>query len=287
MASGLLFGGSGAIGQFLLPRLQAQGLQLHALSRRPPRNAGPAVHWIEGNLDHGFAVPAALEVIYSCGPLDAFARWYASTSTGAARVVAVSSMSALSKQHSEDAAEQALASRLRQAEQTVFAVAVQRGAAAVILRPTLIYGTGRDRSLTPIVRFARRWRLYPRLLGASGLRQPVHADDVAAACVAAAACPTAAGRSYELGGAEQLSFAAMIERSCRSLDATCLAVPVPLSLLAGCARLARAVGLAAPTPALLGRLRADLLADNHAAMAELGWQPRSFSPEAARWLGHS
>ena len=33
---------------------------------------------------------------------------------------------------------------------------------------------------------ARRWRVFPYVAGANGLRQPVHADDLAAACVALA-----------------------------------------------------------------------------------------------------
>jgi hypothetical protein len=53
-----------------------------------------------------------------------------------------------------------------------------------ILRPTLIYGAGIDRSITPIVQRALRLRLFPIPL-AGGLRQPVHADDIARAVVAA------------------------------------------------------------------------------------------------------
>lgn len=284
MAVCLLFGGSGAIGRFLLPRLLEQGAQVHAVSRAPSASADPAAHWIAGDLDGGLNLPLVADAIFSCGPLDAFARWYASAETGAARVVAVSSMSACSKQNSGDAAERALATRLRDGERNLLAAAAARGAVVTILRPTLVYGAGLDHSLTPIARRAQRWRLFPRLLGANGLRQPVHANDVAAACVAAVACPAAAGRTYELGGAERLGFATMIERTCRSLDVACLAVPVPLSLLAGSARIARAIGLTAPSAALLARLREDLLADNRAAMADLDWHPRVFVPAATRWL---
>ena len=63
-------------------------------------------------------------------------------------------------------------------------VAAERGIACTVFRPTLIYGAGTDRSLAPIARFARRWRVLPVPLGANGLRQPVHARDLAAACVA-------------------------------------------------------------------------------------------------------
>lgn len=279
MSTSLVFGASGAIGRFLLPRLA--GTRVFAVSRRKRR--GGDVDWIVAALDAGFDVPAPLDAIYSCGPLDAFARWYECTPTGAARVVAIGSMSASSKRDSTDASERDVSARLRAAEDAVLRIAAARGAVATVLRPTLIYGTGRDRSLAPIARFAQRWRVCPRILGARGLRQPVHADDLAAACVAVAASPRAAGRCYEVGGGERLSFAAMIERTCRSLDVRLLTLPLPLFALGGAAQVAAALGRGTPQPAAVARLREDLIADNGDAARDFGWSPRPFRPDAARW----
>ena len=55
----------------------------------------------------------------------------------------------------------------------------------VILRPTLIYGYGQDKNVSEIARFVRRFGFFPLIGKAQGLRQPVHADDVAEACKAA------------------------------------------------------------------------------------------------------
>src|SRR6185369_2312780 len=62
------------------------------------------------------------------------------------------------------AAERALAETLLAAEQRLLRTAGERGIGCTVLRPTLIYGGGPDRSLTPIARSAdsaRRQRVAP------------------------------------------------------------------------------------------------------------------------------
>lgn len=274
MKTCLVFGASGAIGRFLVTRLLDAGERVFAVSRRAQADAQTNLQWIEGSLESGFVLPDGIDAIFSCGPLDAFAHWYERTPTGAARVVAIGSMSADSKRDSIDAAERGVASRLADAEGRVLRAAASRNAAATLLRPTLVYGAGRDRSLAPIARFARRWRVFPRIVGACGLRQPVHAEDLAHACIAASSSARTAGRIYEVGGGERLSFSAMIERTCRSLDVRCLALPVPLAALRV---------LAPSRAAAIARLTRDLVADNADAARDFGWSPRAFAPEAARW----
>jgi len=270
----LVFGASGAIGRFLVPRLLAAGVRVVAVSRHAQGDARAGLQWIEGSLEGGFALPPGVDAIFSCGPLDAFARWYERTPTGTVRVVAIGSMSADSKRDSVDAAERDVATRLAASEDLVLRVTASRNATATLLRPTLVYGAGRDRSLAPIARFARRWRVFPRIVGACGLRQPVHADDLALACIAASASSETAGRRYEVGGGERLTFAAMIERTCRSLDVRCWALPVPLFVLRR---------LASSRSAAVARLTRDLVADNGDAARDFDWAPRPFAPDAARW----
>lgn len=274
MPVALVCGASGAIGRFLLPRLLGAGYYVIALSRVDRGGGDERVQWRIGDLDHAMPDLPALDLVASCGPLDAFARWFARTPARIARVVAFGSMSVQSKQDSQDIAERALAARLREAEQSVAMSAQARDCAWTVLRPTLIYGAALDRSLTPLARLARRWRVFPRIPGARGLRQPVHADDLAGACVAAAANPHSAGRIYALGGGERLAFATMLERVHASLPFHAAPLPVPLSLLRPFARRVPAIG----------RLQLDLVADDGAAVADLGWAPRAFLPDADCWF---
>lgn len=284
MTACLLFGASGMVGSRLLPRLREARIEVIAVSRQP-RPAQAGVHWLQADLHAPLAPPAGVDAIISCGPLDAFARWHAQARPAATRVVALGSMSLDSKRTSADAAERALAARLQAAEDELFASAAALGASALVLRPTLIYGSGQDRSLARIARFARRWRMYPRLYGATGLRQPVHADDLALACTTLLGMPELSRRSYPLGGGERLSCAQMIERTCVSLGIGCLPIPLPVELLGSAlaARLARAMGWGTLPAAVLARLREDLVADHGEAERDFGWAPRLFEPAAADW----
>lgn len=284
MAVCLVLGASGAVGRFLVPHLLDAGHQVLALSRAPRANRGD-LRWLVGDLYGAMPSLPPLDAIFSLGPLDGLAQWLSRASpAGAPRVVALSSMSAHSKRDSPDPAERALAARLRSAEQAVEAAASTCGMTTTILRPTLIYGAGIDRSLTPIVRAAQRWRVFPRIPAATGLRQPVHAADLADACLAAWRTPSDTPRCYAVGGGERLSFDTLLDRVRASLSLRTLSVPIPLPAIStaiACARLMpRWRGISA---AAIGRLRVDLVADNSAASADLDWSPRTFHPDAACW----
>ena len=276
----IVFGASGAIGRFLLPRLLAIGAEVVAVSRTPRSSAHRGLRWIEGDLPSGIPAWPKCDTIFSLGPLDAFAQWLDDhDADAAARVIAIGSMSAVTKARSSDSAERDLAARLLRAESSLAATSAARGGSVTLLRASLIYGAGVDRSLTPIVRFARRWRVFPLTPGARGLRQPVHAEDLAAACVALAALRGTPRASYDVGGGERLAFGTMLARVRASLGFATLPIPVPLSLARAAAGFAqRSQALPGAGPAALHRTAEDLVVDHAAAAHDFGWRPRDFRP---------
>jgi len=273
MSTILVFGASGPVGRFLLPPLAARSRVL-AVSRAP-RIADSA--WLCADINDARVTWPAAETVLSLGPLDAFADWLERCPHVPRRILALSSMSADSKRDSADAAERALAQRLAEAETRVLRLAAERGAHATLFRPTLIYGTGTDRSLARIARFARRWRVLPMPIGASGLRQPVHARDLAKACLAALDAPATYGKVYELGGGERLRFDALLKRLAQAMPGPILRAPVPLAALRLMARLHPAGGIAR---AAIARLREPLVADNSAAQRDFGYQPGAFDAQS-------
>ena len=102
----LVFGGSGQIGERLLDNLHRAGWQVSAVSRTA-RLARPGLEWIGGDLSGHWQGARDFDVVFSCGPLDHFARWYAASDLGPARVVAFGSTSVDVKQDSADLAERA------------------------------------------------------------------------------------------------------------------------------------------------------------------------------------
>jgi nucleoside-diphosphate-sugar epimerase len=283
MPVSVVFGASGAIGRFLLPRLLAAGHEVVAVSREVRANGDARLSWIAGDLPRRVPAVPAGATIFSLGPLDAFADWLAAHGADATRVVAIGSRSVDTKKDSVDPGERDVAGRLAGAEHAIAHMADTHGTRITVLRPTLIYGAGLDRSLTPIVAFARRWRLFPYVAGAHGLRQPVHADDLAAACVALAnRAPLRL--SYDVGGGERVAFSAMLRRVRASLPFVTLALPVPLAVAQAGAGLARTLpAFRAASAGALARLNEDLVADHSAAATDFGWSPRAFRPEPGDW----
>lgn len=278
MRTALVFGGSGQIGAPLIARLGAAGWRVIAVSRDPhPDLAG--VHWLRGDLQRVDGLPDSVDAFFSCGPLDHFARWYVTTATASPRVIAFGSTSVEVKHDSADAHERDLAIRLRDGERAVFATAAAHGAAATVLRPTLVYGTGRDRTLTRIAQLARRWGRFALPRDATGLRQPVHVDDLAAAAFAACNAPSTHGNTYALPGGETLPYREMVARVLAALEPPprLFEVPSPVfaAALLGARLLARDGGFGAAAAA---RLRADLEFDVQPAACDFGYAPRAFRP---------
>ncbi|GLQ49550.1 SDR family oxidoreductase [Dyella flava] len=272
----LVFGASSQIGHYLLPLLAARDEPVFALSRSP-RSAMPGVSWLTGQLPGKVPAVDGLSAIFSFGPLQPFADWLGSVALPhAPRVIATSSMSAETKRDSEVPAEREMSQTLRRGEEALAAACERHGSEWTVLRPTLVYGAGLDKSLTPIARRAMRTRVFPLPAG-RGMRQPVHAQDLAFAALAALDNAASAMKILPIGGGERLPAAEMFARVRRSLPVDTLPVPIPAWAL----RLARhGVGrLRGP----LSRLEADLVADNAQVIRLLGINPRPFRPDADCW----
>ncbi|WP_342674020.1 NAD-dependent epimerase/dehydratase family protein [Candidatus Accumulibacter aalborgensis] len=196
---------------------------------------------------------------------------------GARRVVALSSTSRFTKSGSSDSQEQSVAERLAEAEARLQAWAEARGVEWVVLRPTLIYGLGRDKNIVEIARCIRRFGFFPVFGRADGLRQPIHAQDVAGACLAALQAVDVANRAYNISGGETLPYREMVVRVFAALGCPprLLAVPLPAFRVA--------VSLLHCLPryrhwssAMAERMNQDLVFDHHDAQRDFAFEPRAF-----------
>lgn len=268
----LVTGLTGQLGEALLRR----GLPMPALalSRRAQAPGLPQLRWARGALAD-FSEASPFDAALSLGPLDAFAAAVAEGRIRAGRVVAFGSTSVHAKADSPDAAERDLAARLAAAEEALFTACRQRGTPCLVLRPTLVWGLGRDATLSRVVQLARRWPLLPLPLGAPGLRQPVHALDLADAARVALALASPPSLALDLPGGERLSFGTMLGRAVAAGAPSCRVLPLPwrgVQALAG-----RRAGLSG----FASRLDADLVFPSGPAAGLLGWSPRGFAPTAA------
>jgi nucleoside-diphosphate-sugar epimerase len=139
-----------------------------------------------------------------------------------------------------------------------------------ILRPTMIYGSARDRNISRLLRFLKRWPLFP--VCGNALWQPIHVADLAVAVVAALDSPRAVGQAYNLAGECPLRFADLVRTAAASLSRQVLLVPLPVAVAVFGARLTRVV-----SPEQVRRLAEDKAFEYAAATRDFGFHPRSFA----------
>ena len=273
----LVLGATSLIGGFLLDRLRALDLAPIAVSRRPP---GADLCWLDADLSDPDLVDGLPPVatVFSLSPIWLLPQALpALKARGMNRLVAFSSTSRFSKTDSPIAAERAVAQALIDAEASIEAWCSDNDVAWTILRPTLIYAEGRDGNVSRLAALIRRLRVLPLSGTGQGLRQPVHADDLAAGAVLAAGAAATAGRAYDLVGGETLTYRVMAERVFAGLGRRPLILPLPPGLFALALRLAAPL-LPGANPAMGDRMARDLTFDDAEARRDFGWSPRGFHP---------
>jgi nucleoside-diphosphate-sugar epimerase len=198
---------------------------------------------------------------------------------GGSRVIAFSTTSRDAKAASGSADERAFASTVRAAEEATIAACERAQVPWTVLRPTLIYGAGRDRNVMVIARVIRRFGVFPVFGAARGLRQPVHVDDLAAACLAALDSEASHNKDYTLSGGETLSYRDMVARIFVALGKVPRFIEVPLAVF-GCAMwlVSRLKRFRDFNPEMARRMNEDLVFDHAAARRDLGFSPRRFEP---------
>jgi nucleoside-diphosphate-sugar epimerase len=275
----VVFGASGMVGSRLLARLDPASAHIVAISRQPRPTwalAEERIEWRRGDLFRDPLLPHAA-VAFSLGPLDGLVAWLTRESPRLRRIVALSSTSIHTKAASADAAERDQVARLRQGEFELKRWCAAHGAHWTVLRPTLIYAARDEGSLASFTALARRLGRVMLPASARGRRQPVHADDLAAACLAVVDRPSCFDRAYDLPGGETLAYRDMVQRLLAP-NATVALLPDALFRLA--APLARRVfALRRLTPAVLDRMAVDLCFDPLPAERDFGWSPRKFAPD--------
>jgi nucleoside-diphosphate-sugar epimerase len=276
----LVLGAASLIGRFLLPRLDGLGVKTFALSRKADQRAG----WVQGDLDDDGleAVLPEAATVFSLSPIWLLpAALPALKAKGLRRLVAFSSTSVFTKAGSDDPGERQVAQNLADGEAAVVAFCEAHDVAWTILRPTMIYAEGQDKNVTRLARMIRKLGVLPLAGSGDGLRQPVHADDLAMGALMAAMRPAASSRAYDLPGGETLTYRQMVERIFRALGRPPRILTAPGWVWA--------LGFALAKPLLKGataqmgkRMGADLVFKAAPAQQDLDWSPRAFQPDFSK-----
>lgn len=147
-----------------------------------------------------------------------------------------------------------------------------------VLRPTMIYGSSRDRNMWKLVDFLHRHTFFPLFGAGANLMQPVHARDLGNAYYEVLANRDRTfNRDYNLPGKRPISYLDLVRRVSRTLARrnVIVKVPLPLSILG--AKLYNAVSR---TPVIsveqVLRMQEDKAFDFSDAERDFGYAPLSF-----------
>jgi uncharacterized protein YbjT (DUF2867 family) len=275
----LLLGGRSLVAPFLIRRLAAARKPALIASRRPGTAELPTGL---ASLQLDLAKPGPWRLQDGAPVLSLLPIWVLAENralfAAAGRIVATSSTSRFGKADSADPAERLLADKIARAEDSLTAWANASGVPLTILRSTLIYDGQTDQNVTRMARFIAKYGFFPVAAPANGLRQPIHADDVAAAMMAALGAPETAGQSVTIAGGEILTYRAMAERVFAALGKQPRFLALPLGVLEGLYRLLTLTRLFAAKGQGFGafrRMNEDLV---FSATPLPGFEPRPFTP---------
>ena len=233
-----VFGGTGFVGRHVVRLLAARGDRVRIAVRHPENGLFLKTLGEVGQIDRNpesvaRAVEGADAVINCVGILFQSGRQrFAAIHADGAGLVAKAAAKAGAKAMAHVSAIGANANAAANYARTKAAgeAAVKAAfPAAVILRPSVVFGP-EDQFFNRFAALARLSPVLPLIGGGKTRFQPVYVGDVAAAIVAALDDPSAAGKTFELGGPRVYSFRELMQIVLRETGRQRLLLPLPFAL---------------------------------------------------------
>jgi len=277
-----ILGATSFVGASFLQKIKNTSMQAIAYTRGDIRRFGTGTVWRQLDSDHISLKKSDNDPViplWVCfTPIAVLPDYFAWLEAhGVRRIVVLSSTSRFTKQDSRDPDEQLMVKRFADAEARIQEWAEGRGIEWIIMRPTLIYGCGQDRNIAEITRFIRRFGFFPVLGEARGLRQPIHVQDVAGACLATLQSPSSVNRAYNISGAETLAYRDMVTRIFDMLGKKPRLVHIPLWMFGTAVFIARRIPRYKKwSIAMAERMNSDMVFDHSDVKRDIEFSPRKF-----------
>ena len=277
----VIIGASSPLGMSISNAALISGASVVAVSRTPGAMPTAKGSWTALPMDlrsTGAFERLALtprDLLISAAPLRVFAlamrSWSFPKCVG---ITAVSSASATTKAHSQFPRDAQWSREMREAES---AIATAAAGNVRILRPTMIYGSGRDKNVAHIARCLSSAHILPLVGGGTGLRAPVHVDDLARV-ILAASCSAPTPKPIHVPGAECLTIREMVRRIAAAAKIRYAEIPLPSLPFSLGGRMFASVGRIGWSFAACARMAEDLTVPDDASV--FGVARRGFHPDA-------
>jgi nucleoside-diphosphate-sugar epimerase len=155
-----------------------------------------------------------------------------------------------------------------------------------ILRPTMIYGSSRDRNMWRLIRFMRYSPILPVFGDGNSLQQPIYVGDVAQAIVSCLCNDQSIGKSYNIAGKVPLTYNQVIDTIAQRMNKRVWKIHIPsmpvVSLLGFFERLHLPFPIKAEQVLRLNENKAFSYAE---AESDFGFSPLSFEEGIRLELG--
>lgn len=269
-------GATGFTGSYTVPLLLEKGWEVHCLYRESSDRQflpQPEILWHLGNLDN---VQNLSEKMQGCQTLVNIASLgfghaeniiTAAQSAGIERAIFISTTAIFTKLNSNSKSTRLAAE-----------AAIQNsGLAFTILRPTMIYGSSRDRNMIRLIRWIKRLAIVPILGNGNYLQQPVYVGDVAQAILACLEEPKTVGKSYNLAGKEAITYNEVVDTIGRITNRRICKIHFPDQVAIKFLRLMEKTRIPFPIKSeQVERLNENKDFTYHEAHEDFGYQPLSF-----------
>ena len=212
----LVTGATGFTGSCVVPLLIQNGFNVRCLSRstsdRTPLSA-LTVEWVTDDLSNAESLTSAMQGTDALVNIASLGFGHADNIISAAKAAGIKraifiSTTAIFTQLNAGSKSVRLA-----AEDTIRS----SGLDFTILRPTMIYGSPRDRNMWRLIRLLRISPVMPIFGDGGSLQQPIFVDDVAQAVLRALQTDATIGKSYNIAGKAPLTSNPVIDTVAASL----------------------------------------------------------------------
>jgi uncharacterized protein YbjT (DUF2867 family) len=272
----LVTGGTGFTGSRLIPLLLQNGIEVRALTR-PTSDRSPlsalTVEWVTGDLSDAQALTVALRGMDALVNIASLGFGHADNIIASAKAAGVKrgifiSTTAIFTQLNAGSKSVRLA-----AEEAIQA----SGLDYTILRPTMIYGSPRDRNMWRLIRLLKVTPVMPIFGDGESLQQPIFVDDVAQAVLLALQNDATIGKSYNIAGKVPLTYNQVIDTVALALGKRIWKLHIPHLPVVRVLQFTEQINIRLPIKAeQVLRLNEDKSFSYADAQRDFGFSPRSF-----------
>ncbi|MFM8427836.1 MAG: NAD-dependent epimerase/dehydratase family protein [Chloroflexota bacterium] len=272
----LVTGATGFTGSRLVPLLLKNGFEVRVFVR-PTSDRSPLspleVEWVTGDLANPESFTAALRGV------DALIN-IASLGFGHAESI-LKSMKEAGVKRGLFISTTAIFTQLNAGSKSVRLAAEEAirasGLDYTILRPTMIYGSKRDRNMWRLIRLLRITPIMPIFGDGESLQQPIFVDDVAGAVLLALQTDATIGKSYNIAGKAPLTYNQVIDTVASTLGKRVWKLHLPYMPIVRMLQFTERMRIRLPIKAeQVLRLNENKAFSYEEAQRDFGFNPRSF-----------